>query len=171
MYKKILVPLDGSERAEQILPHVETMAEINQSEVIFLCVVRPTVISDGYKGILVDESREEGQRQVAESLAYLSKIEERYREKGIVTKKTSEIGAIVSTIIKVAQQEAVDLIAMASHGRGGLSRVFYGSVAAGVLQIVDRPLLLIRAHRQKEVSQIQAMRGRGDKKGTLSASV
>jgi nucleotide-binding universal stress UspA family protein len=145
MYKKILVPLDGSERAEQILPHVEAMAEMNQSEVIFLRVVRPTVISVGYKGILVDESREEGQRQVAEALSYLSGIESRCREKGIETRKTSEIGAVVSTIIKVAQEEAVDLIAMASHGRGGLSRVFYGSVAAGVLQVVDRPLLLIRS--------------------------
>ncbi len=145
MYTKILVPLDGSERAEQILPHVEGLAEMNNSEVIFLRVVRPTVISDGYKGILVDESREEGHRQVADALVYLSKIEAKWRKKGISTKKFSEIGAVVSTIIKLAQQEAVDLIAMASHGRGGLSRVFYGSVAAGVLQTVDRPLLLIRA--------------------------
>ena len=45
----------------------------------------------------------------------------------------------------LAQEHAVDLIAMASHGRGGLSRVFYGSVAAGILQRIDRPLLLIRA--------------------------
>jgi len=149
MYKKILVPLDGSERAEQILPHVEGLAEMNESEVVFLRIVRPTVISDGYKGILVDESRQEGERQVADALAYLSGIEEEWRKKGIATKKISEIGSIVSSIIKVAQQEAVDLIAMASHGRGGISRVFYGSVAAGVLQAVDRPLLLIRARNIK----------------------
>ncbi|MBW1752752.1 MAG: universal stress protein [Deltaproteobacteria bacterium] len=49
------------------------------------------------------------------------------------------------TDLKVAQREAIDLIAMASHGRRGLSRVFYGSVAAAILQTIDRPLLLIRS--------------------------
>jgi nucleotide-binding universal stress UspA family protein len=56
-----------------------------------------------------------------------------------------ESGNVVETIIRVAAEESADLIAMASHGRGGLSRVFYGSVAAGTLQQVDRPLLLIRS--------------------------
>jgi nucleotide-binding universal stress UspA family protein len=54
-------------------------------------------------------------------------------------------GPIVRTIINIAQQEEADLIAMASHGRTGLSQVFYGSVAAGVLHAVDRPLLVVRS--------------------------
>jgi nucleotide-binding universal stress UspA family protein len=54
---------------------------------------------------------------------------------------------VVEGIIAVAASEEVDLIAMASHGRGGLARVFYGSVAAGVLQRIDRPLLLIRSRK------------------------
>jgi nucleotide-binding universal stress UspA family protein len=57
----------------------------------------------------------------------------------------AEEGPVVRTILDVAQRENVDLIAMASHGRTGLARVYYGSVAAGVLHQVDRPLLLIRA--------------------------
>jgi nucleotide-binding universal stress UspA family protein len=61
----------------------------------------------------------------------------------------SEVGPVVSTILCVAQREAVDLIAMASHGRSGLSRAFYGSVAAGVLNQVDRPMLLIRARSEE----------------------
>ena len=56
-----------------------------------------------------------------------------------------EQGPVVGTILNVAEREQVDLIAMASHGRTGLARVFYGSVAAGILQQVDRPLLLIRS--------------------------
>jgi nucleotide-binding universal stress UspA family protein len=52
---------------------------------------------------------------------------------------------VVETVISVAQRENADLIAMASHGRSGMSRVFYGSVAAGVLQQIDRPMLLIRS--------------------------
>jgi nucleotide-binding universal stress UspA family protein len=54
-------------------------------------------------------------------------------------------GAIVAEIIDAAEREGADLIAMASHGRTGLARVFYGSVAAGVLHRVDRPLLLVRS--------------------------
>jgi nucleotide-binding universal stress UspA family protein len=54
-------------------------------------------------------------------------------------------GPVVEGIINLAEKEGVDLIALASHGRGGLSRVFYGSVAAGLLHRVDRPLLIIRS--------------------------
>ena len=50
----------------------------------------------------------------------------------------------METIISVAQRENADLIAIASHGRSGMSRVFYGSVAAGILQKIDRPMLIIR---------------------------
>jgi len=64
---------------------------------------------------------------------------------GNLNRKRVEIGPVVETIITVAEGEGADLIAMASHGRTGLSRVFYGSIAAGVLQRVDRPLLLIRS--------------------------
>ena len=56
-----------------------------------------------------------------------------------------KIGIPVTTILEMAEQENADLIAMASHGRTGLARVFYGSVTAGIMQQVDRPLLLIRA--------------------------
>lgn len=50
-------------------------------------------------------------------------------------------------IIQTANKENVDLIAMANHGSGGQARVFYGSVAAGVLNRVDRPLLVIRSRQ------------------------
>lgn len=148
MYKKILVPLDGSGRAEKILPHVENLAKVNGSEVVFLRVVQPVIISDGYKGILVDESRDESLRKVDNALEYLSKIEKQFIEMRITTRKISIIGSIVNTIIEVSQNENIDLIAMASHGRSGLSRVFYGSVAAGVLNAIDRPLLLIRSRNE-----------------------
>jgi nucleotide-binding universal stress UspA family protein len=54
------------------------------------------------------------------------------------------LAGAVETILFVAQRENVDLIAIASHGRSGLSRVFHGSVAAGIMQIIDRPILIIR---------------------------
>jgi len=56
---------------------------------------------------------------------------------------------VVEGIINMAAREGVDLIALASHGRSGLSRVFYGSVAAGLLHRVDRPLLIIRSRNSE----------------------
>ena len=55
------------------------------------------------------------------------------------------MGPVVKEILDFAEEEKVDLIALSSHGRTGLSRLFYGSVAAGILHQVDRPLLVIRA--------------------------
>lgn len=147
MYKKILVPLDESKRAEAILPHVEQLARCFDARVIFLEVLEPIRIyttSHGYFPQLeLDEYRDETVIPRAE--AYLSGLEGEFREKSISARSIVEEGPIVSTIIKVAEREGADLIAMASHGRTGLSHVFYGSVAAGVLHRIDRPLLLIRA--------------------------
>ena len=56
-------------------------------------------------------------------------------------------GSAIERTIHVAEKESADLIAMTSHGGGGLTRVFYGSVAAGVLNRVDRPLLVIRSRK------------------------
>jgi len=82
---------------------------------------------------------------VNEVETYLAGIGGEFREMGISTKSLVEEGSIVGTIINVAEKNDVDIIAMASHGRTGLSHVFYGSVAAGVLHRIDRPLLIIRA--------------------------
>ena len=68
-----------------------------------------------------------------------------FRKKDIESQVHILYGPVVEGIISIALQEGVDLIALASHGRGGLSRVFYGSVAAGLLHRVDRPLLIIRS--------------------------
>ncbi|MBN1930766.1 MAG: universal stress protein [Desulfobacterales bacterium] len=144
MYKRILVPLDGSPRAEKILNHVEEMALRFKAQVIFLQVVNPFVpIMDSYTDLL-EQSLNEIKRQVEKSKSYLSAWRGNFRKKGIHSRKIVEQGPVVDTILKIAQQEEVDLIAMASHGRSGLSRVFYGSVAVGILHRVDRPLLLIR---------------------------
>ncbi len=80
-----------------------------------------------------------------ESESYLTGLERTFRQKNIEAKKRITQGPVVKMIIDTAANEGADLIAMASHGRSGIARTFYGSVAAGVLQRVDRPLLLIRS--------------------------
>jgi nucleotide-binding universal stress UspA family protein len=145
MYKTILVPLDGSKRAEAILPHVEEIARHFAAKIIFMQVVESHIITTTpYGAVMLDTVAFE--QETIQAKAYLTSLCNKFREKGIEATQFVEHSSIVETIIAIAAREGADLIAMASHGRGGLSRVFYGSIAAGVLQQVDRPLLLIRAH-------------------------
>jgi nucleotide-binding universal stress UspA family protein len=145
MYQVVLVPLDGSKRAEAILPHVEELAGRHQAQVVLLQVIELVSDVSYMAGASFDLSQGTFTRWTTEAEDYLSSIQGKFREKGIETRTRVEIGPVVETIITVAEGEGADLIAMASHGRTGLSRVFYGSMAAGVLQRVDRPLLLIRS--------------------------
>jgi nucleotide-binding universal stress UspA family protein len=92
-------------------------------------------------------TREELERWTSEAETYLKNLQSEFREKGIATEIYVGHGHVVEEIIHAAEQQGAELIAMASHGRTGLGRVFYGSVAAGVLHRIDRPLLLIRAEQ------------------------
>jgi len=149
MYKTILVPLDGSSRAERILAHVEDMALHYDSTVVLLQVVSPIIPVMDPDGFLLELGIGEIKARAKEAESYLGDMQNRLKKKKIDARIIVDQGAVVEVIIHTARKEQIDLIAMASHGRGGLSRVFYGSVAAGVLQHVDRPLLLIRS-RDKE---------------------
>jgi nucleotide-binding universal stress UspA family protein len=145
MYSTILVPLDGSKRAERILPHVEELAQHYNAKVAFLRVVElpPTIV--GPEGIPMAFYQDQLDQQAREAEAYLAAMQGEFREKGIEAKMCVAHGPVVEAIIQAAEREGADLIAMASHGRSGLSQVFYGSVAAGVLHRIDRPLLLVRS--------------------------
>ena len=145
MYKIILVPLDGSPRAETILPHAVSLAAKYEARLLLLQVVEPLVAMVTPYDMVPYVDRDAAERTMQEAKSYLSGKEGELRGEGIETKAIVESGPIVSIILDVAEREKADLIAMASHGRTGLSRVFYGSVAAGILQKADRPLLLIRA--------------------------
>ncbi len=145
MYKTILVPLDGSQRAEAILPHVENLAHCTGAELVLLNIIDPPMNLVSPYDMMPSYTEEEVQAMVDDAETYLRAVEQKVRDEGIPTRTVVEYGAVVAAIIDVAEREKADLVAMASHGRTGLSRVFYGSVAAGVLQRIDRPLLLIRA--------------------------
>jgi nucleotide-binding universal stress UspA family protein len=143
MYQKILVPLDGSARAEKILPHVEEMALKYGSKVLLLQVVEPIVMVSSVD-IYVPIS-EPFTAKLEQAKSYLDDVRKRLQEKHIEADSRVTSNRIVDAICETAESEKADLIAMASHGRTGAARVFYGSVAAGVLHCIDRPLLIIRA--------------------------
>jgi len=145
MYKTILVPLDGSERAEAILPHVENLGRCYQAKIIFLQVVEPPPHIMRYDSFYEAVTRTEIESWTEEARTYLAGLKAEFKRHEVESEVRVVHGHVVEAIARVAEQEGVDLIAMASHGRTGLARVFYGSVAAGVLHRVDRPLLLIRS--------------------------
>jgi nucleotide-binding universal stress UspA family protein len=145
MYRTILVPLDGSSRAEKILPHAEQLAQMFRAKIVLVQVVEPVYISVGPPEVPVMISQELTQQRADDTDAYLTGWKVRLEKKGIEVVTRVEHGPIVSTIIQVAEQTGADLIALASHGRSGLARVFYGSVAAGLLQHADRTLLIVRS--------------------------
>ena len=146
MYKAILVPLDGSKRAETILPHVESMALRYNAKIVFLQIISPV---GEYQTILAPDYRykEAFEQHNKEAESYLTSLVDKFGEKGISAIKKIGHGRVVETIIKFAGDMNIDLIAFSSHGRSGVNRVFYGSVASGLLSKVDRPLFLIRSRK------------------------
>ena len=145
MYELILVPLDGSKRAESILPYVEDLAQSRKSKVILLQVIEPSTLMVTPYDMVPYFDAELAAQIVEDAKTYLAARAGIFREKGIDVEAEVAQGPVVRTILEIAEQRQVSLIAMASHGRTGMARVFYGSVAAGVLHSADRPLLLVRA--------------------------
>jgi nucleotide-binding universal stress UspA family protein len=131
------------------LRQVEELAQRFDARVIFLQVVEPVPLLVGLRGAEVALEQLELGRRMKEAESYLTARQGEFREKGIEARTRVVHGPVVQGITDAAEREGADLIAMASHGRSGLSQVFYGSVSAGVLHRVDRPLLLIRSRNEE----------------------
>jgi nucleotide-binding universal stress UspA family protein len=150
MYKKILVPLDGSMRAETILPHVENLALHLHAGVILLYVDEAgDLLLERDEVIDVNAYLEKRRERLKKTQTYLQGIIDKWRSIDISAQMRIGRGSVVACIIDTAKRESADLVAMTSHGQGGAERAFYGSVAGGVLNKIDRPLLLIRSRFKK----------------------
>jgi len=143
MYDKILVPLDGSIRAEAVLRHVEALALQFKSQVLLLRIVDLGAPIGAVEPAYLGLRQREMEQEAREARAYLTPLLGQFRAKGIDAHSLVAYGGTVETILDTAESQGVDLIAIASHGRSGLARVVYGSVAAGLLQRASWPLLLI----------------------------
>jgi nucleotide-binding universal stress UspA family protein len=147
MYKTILVLLDGSKVAEGILPHVENLAKRYGAKVIVVQIIEPIHFLSHEPAIdLVEETMIKDLHTKTQE--YFHKLQWRLRTQGIYTETRIEVGNPVKKILELADKENADLIAMVNRGQTGLSRVFYGSVAVGVSNRTDRPLLIIRASEE-----------------------
>ena len=141
--QSILVPLDGSPLAELALHDALLLAKLPDAKVILLNVIPPIegVISDG-DVISVDRQWE---NQRIHALAYLEGICERQEWKQVRTQIAVEMGPPAEVILEFARKHKVNWIVMSTHGRTGINRWVYGSVATKVLEAADRTVVLVRS--------------------------
>jgi nucleotide-binding universal stress UspA family protein len=146
MFKRILVPLDGSELAERALAPAMALARRQQAEVILLTVpaYRQVLVAGGAGyGLLLPEQSLQESRDGARS--YLDGIAERYPD--VAVRAIAEDGDVAGTIVDAAADLAADLIVMTTHGYSGFTRWVLGSVTERVLHEAACPVLVIRYDR------------------------
>ncbi len=144
MYKNILIPLDGSKLAESALPHGESLAQSYGATLHLLRVARPPALT-GREFDGPEQFQLEMDMQRNEAEGYLKGLSGKFREKKIAVAFHVGYGPVVAEIIDTAERQNADMVIIASHGRTGLRKVFFGSVAVGVLNRIERPLMIIRA--------------------------
>lgn len=145
MIEKILVPLDGSKLAEKALPYAEVLAEKLSAKLILTWVLHPLIVmadygASAYQAIIDLEKHE--------ATEYLTLMQIKLQKRALRVQTNMSNGPIAQAIIDLACQEKVDLIVMSTHGRSGLSRWVYGSVAVKVLEHAPCPVLLVRVHEE-----------------------
>ncbi len=142
MYKKILVPLDGSPLAEKALDQAIKLSKVFDSEIVLFQVVHfmpiygsPELVAP----LIVDEK----QKEYAEK--YMAKITRETEAKGLKVRSVVKTGQQVAVeIIDFAKETGADLIVMSTRGRSGISRWVLGSTAHKVLVRAETPILLLR---------------------------
>jgi nucleotide-binding universal stress UspA family protein len=143
MYRRILVPLDGSKLAEGVLPHAKSLAYSEGAELILITVAANPAIDFAFSDPGLAQSAIEEQEE--RSQKYMADIEHGLREAGFKTSSLLRIGSVAETILGVAEELQVDIIAMSTHGRTGPARWLLGSIAERVVHNSKVPVLLIRA--------------------------
>ena len=149
MYRRILVPLDGSSCSEAAIPHARALAEKFGSEIVLLRVVQPGVIppvpptdlGPWPPAAAVLPETEEALEKAAAS--YIEEVAARFGDLGIVVTDV-EWGGAVDQIAHCAREHHVDLIVMGTHGRHGLERWLLGSTSESLLHQTDVPILLVK---------------------------
>jgi nucleotide-binding universal stress UspA family protein len=146
--RPLIVPLDGSPLAEAALPVALDMAALPRVEVMFLHVIEPAekVIGDG-EPITIDQQRETRKRRACE---YLDRLRSRPEWQVCDVEIAVEMGKPAETILEFADVSKAAYIVMSTHGRSGVQRWVYGSVADKVLRAARTTVVLVRAGQPRE---------------------
>ena len=148
MYQHIMVPLDGSEEAECVLPHVEAIATgCNISRLTLVRVIEPLKLPGGVESRINPEERERLEKDsvnIAEE--YLNNVTKRLKDAGISAESKVLWGKdVIDELVDYADESGVDLVVIATHGRSGVSRWVWGSMADRILRSASMPVLMVRS--------------------------
>ncbi len=151
--RTILVPLDGSPLAEKVLPLAKKVALAKGASLLLLRVIPPAAVHER-ELYFADATTKARSEQATSNLAqhYLERLQLRLRHEGVPTSIKVLLGSSAQTILEVAAGESIDLITICTHGRSGVNRWVYGSVAGQVLHGARCPLLLVRGYERVEHS-------------------
>ena len=153
MYARILVALDGSPLAERVRPHVEALAERFGATVTLLRATDP-LAGGAAAGLPLEGGAYDPTPLVEadrrEAAAYLEGVASRLRARGLAVEQAQPDGEAPGAIAQHARRWGADLVAMTTHGRSGLERVVFGSVAEAVLRRAPCPVLLVRVGEAAE---------------------
>jgi nucleotide-binding universal stress UspA family protein len=156
MYRKVVVPLDGSELAQGVLPHVAEVIRDRGSAVYLLSVAplmrgsAPTVVDARASSAGMQEERQRVERELT---AYLQTVAQQFEPGAADVRVNVRFGRPADEILAFVGEVGADLIAMSAHGRSGISRWVFGSVADRVLRGATCPVLLVRAeHAQRHAA-------------------
>jgi nucleotide-binding universal stress UspA family protein len=155
MFQNILVPLDGSELAECALTYVESIVAGGKVKKVILVRVVEPVHLPGYMGsdsgdLFTEKDAKEAEKKIeaaaqGEAKSYLDELVDRLQFDNVTVQKDVIGGKTAESLIDYAEKHKIDLIALATHGRSGISRWMMGSTASRVLRLSKVPILMIRA--------------------------
>jgi nucleotide-binding universal stress UspA family protein len=143
---RILVALDGSVFAEQILPYARQFGKLFDCELMLICV---PAVPESEKYRAPDSIIRAIRKQAEASMrTYLASVAESLRAEGLTVRTVVTGSYPARSIVDVGRREGVDLIMITSQGRGGLDLLFMGSVAQQVVQMTDSPVFILPINKE-----------------------
>lgn len=141
MYKKILVAVENSDADRTMLDHIQPLARLAGARLLLVHV------ADGWAARAFNELNLRESEEMQEDRAYLERLREELQTQGFEVEALLRMGDPAKEICRVAEEQAVDLIAMATHGHRGVSDMIHGQTVDHVRHKVRMPVLLLRARK------------------------
>lgn len=163
MKRKILVTLDGSELSRKVLPSIRKLFPADETELILLQVIDPLTYTPYVTPMapsltwdpqLIEHEWVDHRRLVVEEM---NGVAHALESEGYHVRVHIPVGDPIREICAIAQEEKIDMLAMATHGRAGIMRLLLGSVAEGILRSLTLPILLIHPEEAKSSEQEQKL--------------
>ena len=155
MYGKIMVPLDGSELAECVLPHLEGfILDCRVNTIVLIRIIEPA--PKAYRGkaysegginaeALEENAKRIEEKRKASAEAYLHQVVDRFKNDNVEFKMEVIAGYAADSLVDYSLNNDIDLILIATHGRSGITRWVRGSIADRILRASSVPVLMVRA--------------------------